>query len=217
MLEKVIATAAVAVHTADRLQLYRKYRDYTMSSFWDFMGNLYLAGGVEAEGDLVECGAWKGGMIAAIAEMLGRRAVLFDSFEGLPEAQPIDGQAALAWQSSTKYNATAAKRDAVEAMSLTGVDYEIRKGWFADTVPAYAAEQRSLAFLRLDGDWYDSILLCLEHLYPLVVPGGLVLIHDYGYWDGCTRAVHDYLSRSQAAEDIGRFPTRPGLAYLRKR
>jgi O-methyltransferase len=217
MLRKVIATAAVTAHTADRLRLYRKYRDYTMSPFWDFMVNLHVAGGVEVEGDLVECGTWKGGMIAAIAEMLGRRAVLFDSFEGLPAVQPIDGQAAITWQSNTKYNATAAERDAVEAMSFTGVDYEIRKGWFADTVPVYAAEKPSLAFLRLDGDWYDSILLCLEYLYPLVVPGGLVLIHDYGYWDGCTRAVHDYLSRSQVAEDIGRPPTRTGLAYLRKR
>ena len=211
-LKKVITPAVeAAAHTPDGLRLYRKYRHYTMSGPWNFMANL------EVEGDLVECGTWRGGMIAALAELLGRHAVLFDSFEGLPEAQPIDGQAALVYQENTEGNCTAAERDAVEAMSLTGVDYEIRNGWFADTVPAYAAEQPSLACLRLDGDWYDSILICLEHLYPRVVPGGLVLIHDYGYWDGCTRAVHDYLSRSQAVEDIGRLTTTTGLAYLRKR
>ena len=73
----------------------------------------------------------------------------------------------------------------------------------------------SIAVLRLDGDWYDSTMLCLEHLLPLAVPGGLMLIDDYYTWDGCARAVHDYLSREQAAERIEK--TSGGVAYIVRR
>jgi O-methyltransferase len=78
-----------------------------------------------------------------------------------------------------------------------------------------AKQGRSIAVLRLDGDWYDSTMLCLEHLFPLVVPGGLMLIDDYYTWDGCARAVHDYLSREQAAERIEK--TSGGVAYIVRR
>jgi Macrocin-O-methyltransferase (TylF) len=75
-----------------------------------------------------------------------------------------------------------------------------------------AKQGRSIAVLRLDGDWYDSTMLCLEHLFPLVVPGGLMLIDDYYTWDGCARAVHDYLSREQAAGRIEK--TSGGVTYI---
>ena len=48
--------------------------------------------------------------------------------------------------------------------------------------------------LRLDGDWYESTRVCLEHLHDLVVPGGFVIIDDYGYWEGCRRAVDEFLA-----------------------
>lgn len=65
---------------------------------------------------------------------------------------------------------------------------EIIQGWFSATVPVWAKQQRPIAVLRLDGDWYDSTILCLEHLWPLVSPGGLVIIDDYYPWDGCSKA-----------------------------
>jgi len=49
--------------------------------------------------------------------------------------------------------------------------------------------------LRLDSDWYESTKQCLENLFDLVVDGGLVIIDDYYVWDGCARAVHDFLSK----------------------
>jgi O-methyltransferase len=100
-------------------------------------------------------------------------------------------------------------------MTLAGVDYDVRKGWFDQTVPEYAAERPTVAIVHLDGDWYESILTCLEHLYPIVSPGGLILIDDYGLWDGCTRAVHHYLARTEAAEDLRRSDS--GVTFLRKR
>ena len=48
--------------------------------------------------------------------------------------------------------------------------------------------------LRLDGDWYESTRVCLENLYPHVAPGGIVIVDDYYNWDGCARAVNEFVS-----------------------
>ena len=93
---------------------------------------------------------------------------------------------------------------------------EIRKGWFETTVSAFSKERPSIAALRLDGDWYESTMTCLVHLFPLVAPGGVVLIDDYFDWLGCRRAVHDYLSREERPEPI--VSSRLGrVAWLPKR
>jgi O-methyltransferase len=69
------------------------------------------------------------------------------------------------------------------------------KGWFQDTVPVDYVQIDKIAILRLDGDWYDSIKICLEYLYDKVEPGGLVVIDDYGYYEGCTKAVDEFLTK----------------------
>ena len=76
-------------------------------------------------------------------------------------------------------------------------DYAIHKGWFNTTLTAFQAED-GIAILRLDADWYDSTIECLEHLFPQVNGGGLILIDDYYTWEGCSKAVHDYLSRHKS-------------------
>ena len=69
------------------------------------------------------------------------------------------------------------------------------KGWFKDTLPGLVEQtkDKGIALLRLDGDWYESTLECLEALEPLVVQGGTIIIDDYFAYDGCVRAVHEYL------------------------
>ena len=51
-----------------------------------------------------------------------------------------------------------------------------------------------IAILRLDGDWYESTKVCLEHLFDLVVDGGFVIVDDYGAYEGCRTAVDEYLA-----------------------
>lgn len=63
-------------------------------------------------------------------------------------------------------------------------------GWFQDTVPGANIDQ--IALLRLDGDLYESTLVCLQHLYPRVVSGGWVIVDDYGL-PGCREAVNQFL------------------------
>ena len=205
-----------ATYSLIRLRL----RDFTMVPRAWFIDSVRLARrAASAEGDLVECGTWRGGMSAAMAWAVpGRHSVLFDSFEGLPDAKPIDGPSAVHWSTNVRDydNCRAEESWAIQAMErVRQTDFELVKGWFEDTVPAWAKDQRAIAMLRLDGDWYDSTILCLEHLWPLVCAGGVIVIDDYYTWDGCARALHDHLSRVQAAERIMR--TRSGVAYMIKR
>jgi len=163
-------------------------------------------------GDIIECGTWKGGMIGAIAKMIGgdKTYYLIDSFEGLPEAKDIDGKAAKEWQQDkkSKYyydNCKADESDARKAMSLSGVDnFIIVKGWFEEVLPDIKPKN-GFSIIRLDGDWYDSTYVSLEHLFPLLNSGGIVIIDDYNAWEGCARAVHDYVSKNNIAIRIKEF------------
>jgi hypothetical protein len=176
----------------------------------------------EIDGAVVECGVWRGGMIAAIAERLGGRRsyYLFDSFEGLPEVKEIDGDNAKVWQENKNSpfyfdNCKAEELYATKAMSMAGAtDYQIIKGWFSETLPLFDKSVK-IFILRLDGDWYESTIQCLEGLYAQVVPGGLIIIDDYLVWDGCSKAVHEFLSKNKSAEKI--FTSKMGVCYIIKK
>jgi O-methyltransferase len=204
-------------------QAYRRMRPFTMIPKVNYLKNLRLVEHFqEVPGDVVECGTWRGGMIGGIALRLGagRRYFLLDSFEGLPKAQAIDGQEAIAWQKDTSSplyfnNCAADIEDARRAMAIAGATkVELLKGWFKDTLPRMPSDMQ-IAVLRLDGDWYDSTMECLEALYPKVVVGGVIIIDDYSAWAGCRKAVHDYLSRNQLDVCIHQFSD--AITYLVKR
>lgn len=179
----------------------------------EFIQNLQLIDRFRTvSGSIVECGVWRGGMSAGIADVLGneRTYYLFDSFEGLPEAKSIDGKAAMDWQknvhSQTFFNNCRAEIEwAQKAMKLSaGKDHIITKGWFVDSLENFAPKNE-IAVLRLDGDWYDSTMVCLVKLFPKVASGGIVVIDDYYLWDGCSKAVHDYLSKNNITARIKQF------------
>jgi O-methyltransferase len=186
-------------------RLHAKYEDYTMLDERTYVGNLSLASQVNLEGVVVECGTWRGGMIAGIADVLGggRRYYLCDSFEGLPPVKEIDGVAARNWQADTTSpgyhnNCTASEDDALAAMEKSAaIDYRIIKGWFEDTLSKLPPEP--IAILRMDADWYESTKCILENLAGRVVAGGLILIDDYYTWEGCTVAVNEFAARKKWA------------------
>jgi hypothetical protein len=164
-------------------------------------------------------------MIAGIAEVLGasREYFLFDSFEGLPPArEELDGASAVAWQKNSRSpahynNCTAAEEEAAAAMKLSGASsFSLVKGWFNETLQGFRPPNE-IAVLRLDGDWYESTRACLENLYPHVAPGGIVIVDDYHIWDGCARAVNEFLSHfapPDAVPRLSQFHDR--IAYLVK-
>lgn len=191
--------------------VHKKYSEFSMVTRREYIDCLKLVSKFkDVNGSVIECGVWRGGMIAGIAEVLGnnRNYYLFDSFEGLPEAKEIDGESALAWQADKESaiyydNCKAEMEWAQKAMTLANVQHKTSfiKGWFNDTVPQFASDD-PIAVLRLDGDWYDSTMVCLEHLFPKVIAGGIIILDDYYTWDGCSKALHDYLSINKRAERI---------------
>jgi O-methyltransferase len=174
------------------------------------------------DGAFVECGVWKGGAVGLMAlanlchGLKRRNLYLFDAFDDIcePDAN-LDGETAIRELELLGYKAAASGRlipikglyDSVgghgtieECRSLLRdtINYPEQnivfvKGWFQNTLPAVSKEMEPIAILRLDGDWYASIKVCLEHLCDRVVSGGFVIIDDYGHYEGCKRAVDEYL------------------------
>ncbi len=162
-------------------------------------------------GDFVECGVWRGGSTMAAARTLlqlgdtSRHLYLFDTFEGMPPPSEKDiapsGRTAaelLAASDPTRADSVwcVAALDDVKA-NLARVGYpadriHFIKGKVEDTVPGYAPDEISL--LRLDTDWYESTLHEMEHLYPRVVPSGVLIVDDYGWWKGAQQAVDEYVA-----------------------
>jgi hypothetical protein len=175
-------------------------------------------------------------MAMAASDMGDKRRIhLFDSFEGLPQPSPRDGEAVIkAYKGDhtsrplddggvalAPINACVAPLPLVQELfySVLRVPEDqvcVHKGWFQDTLPAAVSsgQVREIAVLRLDGDWYESTHTCLVHLYPLVQAGGFVLFDDYGYFEGCRKAVDEYLETISPRPELIRIDS-DGV-YLRK-
>ncbi|PKN17972.1 MAG: hypothetical protein CVU71_10620 [Deltaproteobacteria bacterium HGW-Deltaproteobacteria-6] len=202
----------------------QKIRFNTMCSY-DALANLaaivrYLEEG-QVPGAFVETGVCQGGSSALMAMVslkwgkTRRHLHLFDSFEGLP--RPIKEKDYCEWMKwdwgitakdcdgkmISSGALIAAKADAEEAIFSIAQYPEalatFHVGWFQNTVPLAAKSMGPVALLRLDGDLYESTLVCLRHLYPLVIRGGFVIIDDWGL-KGCRTACEEYF------EEIGIRP-----------
>jgi O-methyltransferase len=202
-------------------QLYSKYKDHTMLGREEYMTNLALAASVTAPGCVIECGVWKGGSSAGMAEMLGpdREYFLFDSFQGHVDPQPIDGPAALAWKADKNgpwyfNNAVVGPEEADAAMRRSGAKhYRLIKGWFDDTLATFTPPS-PIAVLRIDCDWYAPTMTCLRALFPYVAEDGIVIADGYPDWDGYARAFHEYLAAYEGVARLKQF--RGSLYYVIK-
>lgn len=217
--KKVFNKLKVVTDKNKAKSIYNKYKDFTMIDPLVYIDNLNLCNNIQQiSGCIVECGVWRGGMIAGVYEYCEtkRNSILFDSFEGLPDIKENDGDAAKIWQENNKGvgldNCKAEISFAEKAMEMANSkNHTIVQGWFDKTLPKTKITE-PIAILRLDGDWYDSTMVCLENLYPLVQENGLIIIDDYYAWDGCSRAVHDYLSRNNLPLRISQ--TKNGVCYI---
>jgi hypothetical protein len=150
-------------------------------------------------GDLVECGVWKGGSVMAIAKTLmrcgetHRRLWLYDTFEGMSRPIAADGPRAQAVFDSDYLRVSLEDvRKAVSSVGYEPKNFVFVKGRIEDTVPM--SMPTTIALLRLDTDWYESTRHELVHLFPLLVHGGVLIIDDYGTWEGARQATDDYFS-----------------------
>jgi O-methyltransferase len=160
-------------------------------------------------GAIVECGVWKGGSSMACLLTLkhlnanDRDIYLYDTFAGMPEPTSKDGLEEHAIYNSLKDksgNSSWCRSLENEVYSnLEKCNYpmskiKLVKGLVEETIPAESPEK--IAILRLDTDWYSSTFHELTHLYPKLQKSGILIIDDYGTWQGCRTAVDEYFKES---------------------
>ena len=182
-------------------------------------------------GDLIETGIWRGGSVIFMRGLLKALGVtdrvvwVADSFEGFPVGEeqgatersytssalrPLAGLAVGEYppsvrtliESLSEGTSLPEVRDRFARYGLLDEQMRFLPGWFRDTLPTAPIER--LALLRLDGDLYDSTLDAVSALYPRLSPGGYTIVDDYGQFEECRQAVHDYLDETGEKVDIQR-------------
>lgn len=166
------------------------------------------------EGVLIEAGTARGGsaIVMANAKAVTRPLEVYDTFSLIPPPSELDGEDVKA-----RYEAIAAgeatgrngkqyygyvedlKGEVTQSFTELGVPIDehsisLHEGLFQDTL----APEAPVALAHLDGDWYDSVMVCLERIVPHLSIGGVLVIDDYDAWSGCQRAVDDFLAATDA-------------------
>ena len=147
----------------------------------------------QIDGDIVECGVFRGGSAAVLAaatkDLNVRKIWLYDVFEGMPSPNNKDGEFAKAWEGELISSVVEVK-EVFEKVKIDWNNVIIRKGLFKDTFKEQLPAK--VALLHIDADWYESVLLALRAFYPLLVEGGIVVLDDFGHWEGTREAFYDF-------------------------
>ena len=166
------------------------------------------------QGSFVECGTWRGGnaiaaSLACTKYYKNRNFYIYDTFTGMSEPNDdLDKSIFLRDTSKNIFNKNqeldfnswcyASLDEVKENFTKAGLSHEninFIKGKVEETLKVKSNLPEKISVLRLDTDWYDSTIIELEVLYPKLEIGGVLLIDDYGYWDGAREAVDNYFSR----------------------
>ena len=204
------------IEASDRdREIIEKVRPYTMTSaerIWSLLRAVDYIHEHSIPGDFVECGVWRGGSVMAMAYQLqtlgtpNRSIWLYDTFEGMTEPSAADVESVGGTTAQELLRSTeiadgnnvwcVADLDDVEGnIRLTGypaTKFTFVKGDVAQTLQE--KRPQTIALLRLDTDWYESTKVELDVLYPLLTPGGVCILDDYGHWAGARKAVDEYFA-----------------------
>lgn len=175
-------------------------------------------------GAFAECGVWRGGSVLAMILTLQELGVsdrdihLYDTFEGMTapterDVSPFHPPALDLWEQAQgrpwpelfdpqTFN-EAAVRETLLATAYPEERLHLIRGPVEETLPQHAPDL--LALLRLDTDWYESTRHELLHLYPRLSDGGVLIVDDYGHWEGCRQAVDEYFADHVAPPLLNRI------------
>ena len=204
-------------HIIDRVRPFTMTSDERLQALIDAVRYCVRRG---IHGAFAECGVWRGGSVLAMVLTLqeegdeAREIHLFDTFEGMTaptehDVSALDPPALETWQAAQEgeerpwselfHHEIYGEEQVRETLLATGypsANLKLVRGPVEDTLPRHAPAE--LALLRLDTDWYESTRHELQHLYPRLAAGGVLIIDDYGHWDGARRAVDEYFERQAA-------------------
>ena len=210
--------------TPEELELLNRVESYTMTSGERLAGLLHAVEYLVAnqiKGDFVECGVWRGGSMMAAAYTLlrlgdtSRHLYLYDTFEGLPP--PTEKDVSYDGTPAQKYYGRTADKDPVlwcvasveeveRNLLSTGYPKDkifLIKGSVEETIPQHAPAE--IALLRLDTDWYESTTHELKYLYPRLSENGVLIIDDYGHWQGAKQAVDEFFAAQKVLPLMNRL------------
>jgi len=191
-------------------RLYDRFRDVTMLN-WQAAYMTYKAAEYVAvqniEGDIVECGVWKGGATLVMADTLfmkssiSRNFYLYDTFQGMSE--PTESDHSFTGPAVGRYRRK--RRGTFVDWAYASID-DVRKnmrrseypferfifvpGMVERTIPSIIPDR--IALLRLDTDFYESTRHELRFLYPRLSVGGILICDDYRSWHGARKAFDEY-------------------------
>jgi hypothetical protein len=193
-------------------EVYLKVREFTLLSLERIVANIRAIDYVlrrNIPGAVVECGIWRGGstMAMALASVEHPRDLwMYDTFSGMTDPTEVDidfrgKSASIRMREDARKDRSvrgsvhcfASLEDVRANMQSTGYPTEMLRfieGPVEKTIPENLPE--TIALMRIDTDWYESTRHELEHLFPRLVPGGVLIIDDYGSWKGSKKAVDEF-------------------------
>ncbi|HEX4265055.1 MAG TPA: TylF/MycF/NovP-related O-methyltransferase [Verrucomicrobiae bacterium] len=218
--------ASLPESSAEELRIISEVKPFTMTSPERIYGLInavrYLIGN-KIGGDFVECGVWKGGSMMAVAKTLlslnssDRELHLFDTYAGMTAPTAKDGTR-FARETPDQMFVQSKNRDGSSQWCYSSLEETRRnmlsvrypeekihfiKGPVEETIPQHAPTK--IALLRLDTDFYESSKHEMIHLFPRLVSGGVLLLDDYGHWEGQRAAVDEYLTEHKISLLLNRL------------
>lgn len=191
----------------DFQQIYTITKPYTITSM-EKMKKLYESvvyiNENNIDGSFVECGVYKGGSVMnmALTQLNYAKLVhlyLYDTFEGMTPHGDYDvnfrGETASRILKNPSKKCICSLEEVKKNLELTSYPQEFIhfvKGDVAATLQETIPPK--IALLRIDTDWYESTKISMEVLYPRLVTNGVLILDDYGYWQGARKAVDDYFT-----------------------
>ena len=183
----------------------------------------------KAEGILIEAGCALGGsaIVMTTAKSKSRPFNVYDVFGMIPPPSNKDGQdvheryetiqnGKSQGLGQNKYygyeeNLLEKVTDHFRKHHVAVEDNNVRliKGLFQETIQI----QEKVAMAHIDGDWYESVITCLQQIEPNLIHGGVLVIDDYNDWSGCRTAVDEYFENKK---DEYEFTQRARLHITRK-
>jgi len=171
-------------------------------------------------GTFIEAGCALGGsaIVLAASKAVNRHLLVHDVFSMIPPPSDRDGtDATERYEAIIAGNARGIEDDAYygykpnlldtvrDNFHAFGIDLaasrvQLIEGLFQDTL----VPPGPVALAHIDGDWYDSVAVCLERIWPSLVPGGVIVVDDYDDWSGCRRAVDEFVQVTPDARTIRR-------------
>jgi hypothetical protein len=163
----------------------RKGRKSLMSAYELWIVHAYALAGSRLPGAMAEVGVYQGVSAKVICECKGNKELhLFDTFEGLPSNSRQDGNVHRVGQYTSSVESVTAFLEGYQ-------NVHIHKGLFPDSTAGLAP--KSYCFVNLDMDLYEGTLAGLEYFYPKMVPGGIILSHDYSVLAGVRQAFTEFM------------------------